>query len=219
MTPEPTDMVRQLTQPHQHAEAYTHEATGTTYTQRHIVTVPALIDQLQHATPLTGGDDRSGSGFGSRPAASIEALDTLIAIDLAAARWLRDLGEDDPGDTKTCVRKVGSLLPSTHTCGPTPRRADAGQVDCCARHTIEHDIRRWWTHARIISGWDVAAWKPNNTCPLCGKRGTLRVRSTDHTALCIDCRSTWEPATIALLAEHIRAENHDQDELPAAEGA
>lgn len=203
-TPEPTDMIRELTQTHRHSEPYTHEANGTTYTQRHHVTVPALLDQLQHATPLTGGDDRSGSGYGSRPVASLEALDTLVRIDLESARWLRDLGLDDPGDTKDCVRLAGSLLPQVTTCTTTPPRPGG----CC----LPHDITRWWHQARIVSGWDVAAWKPNNTCPLCGKRGTLRIRPADHAALCVDCRSTWDPNTISLLAEHIRAENHDQAE-------
>ncbi len=192
-------MVTQLTRPHRHAETYTHETKGTTYTQRHHVTAPALLDQLQHATPLTGGE-HGGSGYGSRPAASIDALDTLIRIDLEAARWVRDLGLDDPGDTITCVRLAGSLVPQTTTCS-TPNNGPG----CC----LTHDIGRWWHQARIVSGWDVAAWKPNNTCPLCGKRGTLRVR--DHSAFCVDCRSTWDDTNITLLAEHIRTENHEDD--------
>lgn len=204
MTPSTTDMVTQLTRPHRHAEAYTHEANGTTYTQRHNVTVPALLDQLQHPTPLTGGE-HGGSGYGSRPAASIEALDTLIRIDLEAARWVRDLGLDDPGDTAACVRLAGSLVPQTTSCTTPTNERRSG---CC----LTHDIARWWHQARIVSGWDVAAWKPDNTCPLCGKRGTLRVRLADLAALCTDCRSTWDSTTISLLSGHIRAENHDEDD-------
>ncbi|WP_418063144.1 hypothetical protein [Pimelobacter simplex] len=208
------DMVAQLTRPFRNSEAYTIEAAGTSYTQRHHVDTPSLIEQLQHATPLTGGSDHPRSGYGSRPAGSIEAIDTMIWIDREAARWVRDLGEDDPGDAAACVRLVGSLLPSTEVCGPRPRRDGNQPPDCCARHAIEHDIRRWWTQARIVSGWDVAAWKPHNTCPLCEKRGTLRVRintSTDVTALCVDCRETWDNTTISLLAEHIRLENHEDN--------
>ncbi|WP_028657096.1 DUF7341 domain-containing protein [Nocardioides sp. J54] len=202
-----TDMVAQLTRPHHHAEPYTYEAGGTSYTQRHLVHAPALLDQLQHATPLTGSD-HTRSGYTSRPAASIEALDTWARIDIEAARWVRDLGEDDPGDTKHCVRYLGSLLPSTETCGSNPR------PDCCARHAIERDIRRWWTQARIVSGWDTAAWKPNNTCPLCATRGSLRIRidgANDVSAMCIECRETWDIENIPLLAEHIKIENHEED--------
>ncbi|WP_418063958.1 hypothetical protein [Pimelobacter simplex] len=208
------DLIAQLTRPFRNAEAYTLESSGTSYSLRHRVRTPSLIEQLQHAAPLTGGGDHARSGYSSRPAGSIEAIDTMIWIDREAARWVRDLGEDDPGDTAACVRLVGSLLPSTEVCGPRPQRDGNRAPDCCARHAIEHDVRRWWTQARIVSGWDIAAWKPNNSCPLCAERGTLRVRvntSTDVTALCVGCRETWDNATIALLAEHIRLENHEDD--------
>lgn len=206
------DMIAQLTRAHRHAEAYTLEREGTSYTQNHIVEAPALLHQLEHSSPIAAGE-RGRGGYGSRPAASIEAIDTLIRIDLDAARWVRDLGEDDPGNTILCVRFLGSLLPSTQSCGAKPTK-EGTAITCCARHAIEHDIRRWWTQARIVSGWDTAAWKPNNTCPLCGVRGSIRIRidgATDVSALCVECRETWDVATIPLLAEHIKAENHEDE--------
>ncbi|WP_377322841.1 hypothetical protein ACFJIY_25245 [Pimelobacter simplex] len=210
-----TDMVAQLTRPFRNSEPYTVENAGTSYTQRHHVDAPSLLDQLNNTLPSIGGAIiGSGGGHASRPAASIEAIDTFIHIDREASRWVRDLGEDDPINTKLCVRLLGSLLPSTEVCGPRPRRDGNQPPDCCARHAIEHDIRRWWTQARIVSGWDVAAFKPRNTCPLCEGRGTLRIRISDYpdvTALCVSCRETWDPTTITLLAEHVRLENQEDD--------
>jgi hypothetical protein len=72
---------------------------------------------------------------------------------------------------------------------------------------VERDIRRWWTQARIVTGWDSPAWRPDNTCPLCGVRGGLRVKLADQSGFCTECGETWTPETIALLADHIRSEN------------
>jgi hypothetical protein len=63
--------------------------------------------------------------------------------------------------------------------------------------------------ARIVTGWDSPAWSPDNTCPQCGERGTLKVRLAEHIAMCKNdaCRATWDETTIGLLADHIRAES------------
>ena len=188
------DHVNELTRTHAHNEPYTYRNGNTTWTKRHTTLVPPLIHQLQYATPSGQGDDRSSAGYNSRPAARLEALDTLIHIDLAAARWIRDLGEDDPADTLACIRRLHGL----HASAPEPTRRE-----------IERDIRHWWTQARIVTGWDSPAWRPDNTCPMCATRGTLRVKLIAQAALCIDCRETWDQTTIGLLADHIRHENAD----------
>lgn len=192
------DIARELTEPHAHREAYVIERdNGERWTSNHKTTSPALIDQLD-AAPSGQGGDRSGSGYGSRPAARIEAIDALILIDLEASRWVRELGEDDPGDTKACVRRLHGL------------RASAAEE---TQKAIDSDLRRWWRHARILSGWDRAAWRPNNTCPLCAERRTLRINPDEHVALCVDCRADWDETTIGLLAEHIRSENGEDETL------
>lgn len=218
MNPRPpmelVDYVRELTQTHRHSERYLVRHGATWYGQNHVTRAPALLVQLTYAPPSMAAE--SHGGYASRPAASLEAVDTLVRIDLAAARWIRDLGEDDPLDTAACIRRLNGLVASLQPCRrPAP--------DCCTRHEVERDVRRWWAWARIATGWDSPAWKPDNTCPLCGKRGTLRVKLADAIGWCVDCHETWDRASIGLLADHIRNENHEQgtegDAPDAAVGA
>lgn len=213
-------IVRQLTEWHTNRQPYTHELNGIAYTTAHTTKVPPLIQQLAEAEPSSqGGSQRSTPG--SRPAARIDALDTLIHIDMAAARWVRELGEDDPGSTIACVRKLYGLAASAHHCGHDKATKDGRKVTCCTVHKIERDFRTWWTQARIVSGWDTAAWAPNNTCPIpeCGVRRSLRVRVDEKTAMCMECRETWDAGTIGILAEHIRAENNDREPINGEEPA
>ena len=190
------DMVHELTRPHTHREHYTIRI-GHAWTGRdHTVTVPALLQQLwDNDTPSNTAEEGPRPGFASKPAARLDALDTATRIDLEASRWIRDLGEDDVHlDTARTVRQLHSL---------------AVTADDVIRRAIEHDVRRWWIRARIVTGWDSAPWTPDNTCPQCAERGTLKVRLADRVGMCINdaCRATWDDATIGLLADHIRAES------------
>lgn len=200
---------RELTQTHQHRQPYHFEGEMSSWDAHHTTTVPALIVQLNEADKTKTGD-LTGSTPGSRPTASIEALDTLIHIDHEAAAWVRKLGHDDPGSTIACITKVYSLAASAKFCGRDKAVLEDREVVCCPVHRIERDLRRWWTQARIASGWDTHAWSPNNTCPVCTERRTLRIRVDDRTAFCTSCRETWVAGTIGLLAEHVRAENGDE---------
>ena len=195
------DYVRELTRPYDHREHYQLERAGTWYGQDHITRVPALLHQLQYAAPSGAGEERGSAGFESRPSASLDSIDTLVRIDLAAARWVRDLGEDDPLDTAACVTRLNALIAPLEPC----RHREPG---CCTWHEVEADVRRWWTWARVQTGWDSPAWRPDNTCPLCGERGALRVRLADQVASCTNCHETWDSGNIALLADHIRAESN-----------
>jgi hypothetical protein len=177
----------------------------STWDTHHITHVPPLITQLDAGAPATAGAAHSTPA--SRPPASLDALDTLIHIDHEAAKWVRDLGHDDPGDTIACIRKLYGLAASAKHCGYDKPTIEDRVAVCCDAHRIERSMRRWWTQARIVSGWDQAAWAPNNTCPMCDERRTLRIRVDDRSALCTNCRETWDQGTIGLLAEHVRAEN------------
>jgi hypothetical protein len=194
--PDLGEMIRELTQPHQHREHYT-VRVGTEWRGRnHIVTVPSLLTQLwDNDTPSATAEEGPRPGFQSKPAARLDALDTATRIDLEASRWIRDLGEDDRYvDTAATVRQLHSLVVS---------------ADAVTRAAVERDVRRWWTQARIVTGWDSPPWTPDNTCPQCGERGTLKIRLAERIGMCTHdpCRATWDSATIGLLADHIRSES------------
>ena len=190
------DMIGELTSGRTNRQPYTRGDE----THHHRTYVPALIDQLATATPSSEGANGAG-GAASRPAAWLEPLDTLALIDNEAARWIRILGEDDPADTKLCVRRLHGLWASQ---------------DDTTKKRIERDVRSWWTQARCVTGWDSPAWRPDNTCPLCGERRTLRLKLADQIGFCTDCRESWDATTIGLLADHIRAENGEDGEGDAA---
>lgn len=196
-------MVTELTRSHSHREPYTVRRGAEIWRRNHQTRVPALLVQL--AAPVAPSTGEAGAGgYASRPVAHLEALDTLAHIDREASRWVRDLGEDDPLDTIACVLKLYGL----HASATEP-----------AQTAIERDVRRWWTQARIVTGWDSPAWRPDNSCPACEQRGCLRVRLATRSALCIECRAVWDETNIGLLADHIRTENHEDDTSPVAEGA
>jgi hypothetical protein len=190
---EVVDMVRELCEPTKHRQPYHLTLTGRTY--HHATISPPLLLQLADAiTPSGSAGAGAARPAASRPAARLDAIDTAARIEIDAARWLRTLDQDDAGDLVDVVRRAG-----THA-ATEPRLA--------------RDIRRWWTWARIATGWDLPAWQPDNTCPLCGTRGSLRIRLVEQLATCTNdpCRETWDATTIGLLADHIRAENHEDEE-------
>lgn len=192
------DYVRELTEPHTHAEHYTIRQGASWRGLDHTTKVPSLLTQLwDNDTPSASAQDGPRPGFRSRPAARLEALDTAVRIDLQASRWVRDLGEDDPDDTAACVRRLHSLMPSALL---------------VTRREVERDVRSWWLQARIVTGWDSPAWTPDSTCPQCDERGTLRVRLAEHIGMCTNdgCRATWDEQSIGLLADHIRSESAER---------
>ena len=196
------DYVRELTETHTHREHFTIRKGKTWYGQHHTTTVPALLRQLVAASPSGNVQERDNTGYGSRPTARLEALDTLMEIDAQAARWVRWLGHDDPGSTIACVRRLGGLYPDQD------KRVQA---------ELARDMRHWWTWARIVSGWDSPAWRPDNTCPMCGERRTLRINLAAQAAFCVHetCHETWDETRIGLLAEHIRQESEQERPPPA----
>lgn len=204
------NLIADLTRTRTHRERYTVKHGTTVWSRDHVTTVPPLLWQLEHATPTKAGDDAGFGGFKSQPAAWLESLDTLARIDLEATRWVTDVGEPGEGSTIDVVSRLGGLTRSMHRCSHHRGLHDKDNDQwCCAWHAVAYDVRRWHTQALIVTGWQSPAWRPDNTCPVCGRRGGLRVRLSDQSALCIECRETWGYETIGLLAEHIRGENHE----------
>lgn len=200
----PTELheyVTVLCWPTMHAERYDEwrrnfDGSRTLIRRRHITTSPPLLVQLVEAVEQSGSAEDGGLRpvFGSKPSARLEAIDAAQDIERGVFGWLTQLGErpDSMVDSIAGLRRVGALAVSQTK--PT-------QLD------IEADVRGWWARASVLTGWEAPAWQPNNTCPLCGTRGSLRVRLSTKTATCHACHEAWWPDTLGLLAEHIRYEN------------
>lgn len=216
------DMVEELTRTHTHREPYVVRSGATVWTRGHVTTVPALILQLLAATPA-GSGEQAGSVAHSRPAAPTDPIDTIMLVDDEAERWLLRLGHNAPGDafdpntqrpvpgsgTIARIRALHGLHASAPHCGRDRGHRDDNGAWCCYRHRIEHDVRRWWHQARIITGWDSPSWRPDSTCPVCEQRRSLRINLTMRAGFCVECRTIWSAEEIGLLAEHIRTENGD----------
>jgi hypothetical protein len=202
------DYIRELTEEHSHAEHYQVQRGHTWYGRNHVTKVPPLIAQLW-ANDLPSQSTETGMrpGFASKPAARLDALDAAARIDHDAQRWVLALGGrvEAIADSIDLVRRLNGLAAST---------------DPATRADITRDVRSWWTQARIVTGWDSPAWAPDNTCPQCGERGTLKVRLAEGIGMCTNdaCRVTWDTATIGLLADHIRAESEAEREPVAKRG-
>lgn len=206
------DHIAELTRPHRNSAAYTITRGATTITQNHVVKVPSLLRQLEWVAPTGRGDDRTGGGYESRPAAALEALNILATIDTQAGIWLRRLGADKTwGETEDLLARLAGQvrgLEQNQRCHRKHGIRDKTTNSwCCRFHEIGRDITSWWTQARVATGWDSPAWRPDNTCPICGEHGSLRVKEADKIGFCVECHETWIPETIGMLAEHIRLEN------------
>lgn len=199
---ETIDYITELVDPTVHYEPRRAFKPGTTtlVVTRHRVTAPSLLEQLASAVATSGSVEDGRRVFGSKPSARIDALDALQRIESGVWAWLRRLGLDAP--TRRSPEGVEVLNVSQGL-----RRAAAH-----APEEIRGDVRRWWAAARTVTGWDAPAWKPDNSCPLCGVKGGLRIRRDATAASCVECWEAWDYETIGLLAEHIRAENHEDDE-------
>jgi hypothetical protein len=179
----------------QEISAYVH---GEWRRKQREIEIPSLIDQLQ-AVFVSSSGEQTGSGFASKPAARIDAMDVLMRIDTEAGNWVDQLGHRIAQDLRDNLRWLNQQA---------PRLTDPEQV-----HWLACDTRGWATWARVVTGWETPAFRPNNTCPLCAQRGGLRVRVGDGEAhgMCVHCGEHWTAETVALLAEHIRYENREDE--------
>lgn len=165
----------------------------------HLTRHPSLLDQLRAAAQIggTGSDGPMGAGYESRPAARIEAIDRLHAIDQDVDDWLvRKLNVHVQRDT--LEDNLRALVGAAST------------LDSPGQHKLAREVCRWLTWARVVTGWESAPWKPNAPCPMCEARGGLRVRLEDREAACLECGETWDNTTIGLLADTLREANAAQ---------
>lgn len=196
-----SDSVEALTRPRTHREPYTVRTDTGWLTQRHVTEVRSLIDQLQDALEPGGSADSGHAVPGSRPPARLEAIDVLLLIDTEASQWIGFLG----------LHERPSLAGNLHALVGV-----SGEIEDTDLRKLAKNAGRWVVMANVLTGWEVPAWRPNSTCPLCAVRGGLRVRAGDGisetgvSAVCVECSETWDASNIRLLGAHIRNENLDE---------
>ncbi|MGZ6576709.1 MAG: DUF7341 domain-containing protein, partial [Solirubrobacteraceae bacterium] len=171
-------------------------------TKHHATYVLSLIDQLDNLLKPGGIGDGGVSIPSSRPPGQLEAIDTLLMIDVECSQWIGLLGLHERPSIAGNLRALVGV---------------SSEIDDDQLHKLSKSAVRWYTSAAVLTGWERPTWKPANTCPVCAQRGGLRVRlgdgENDTRAVCVECQSTWGPDEIGLLAQHIRWENReDMDE-------
>lgn len=198
-----TDSIAELVDAHTHHEPYQELVGGTLWARKHRTEVPGLIQQLEEALKPGGIGDTGSRAFGSRTPARDDALDVLALIDTAAWMWCDHAGLTCRPDTTGNLRALLGVA----------SRLTTDQLE-----DVSYEARSWVALARVTTGWDKPPFAPDNTCPLCSKRGGLRIRvgdgisSTDATAACLNCHEHWDNTNVGLLAEHIQAENDELGE-------
>jgi hypothetical protein len=169
---------------------------------RHVTDVPSLLDQLADAIPGRVGDQTSRS-FSSRTPGRDDALDVLALIDTEAGTWCQRYLHTPRQDTTAAVRALVGI---------------ATRLDLEDLRDLRWNCTSWVALARVTTGWDKPAVAFNrNTCPLCGKKGGLRIRvgdgitNADAHAACLNCHEHWDSSNIGLLGAHIKSENCEED--------
>lgn len=188
------DHIAALVDPYQHAEPYTvlklrspiPDGSPTQEIRVHRTRHPPLLEQLAAAVePSSSAAGGMRGGYASNPSARLAAIDRLLAIEVGSAKWVIDL---DMSLRRTPVENLRALV---------------GAADVTDR--LVKDAQRWVTWARVVTGWDVPPRALKEPCPICGLRGTVRVRLDPAEACCLECSATWSgDAEIAVLAQYVR---------------
>ena len=191
------DTADELTNPRQNVERIqTADPHRNRRTRRiWVVTLPSLLDQLAQAihpgeTYVEAETDTSHGSFESRPAARIDAIDRLLAIEAGAATWCQRTRQPLREHPASNIRALVGTAPT---------------IGSDQQTGLLRDLRAWRTWAATVTGWERPADAPRGACPACGKRNTLRVRLARQTGCCMACGAWWDHASIGILADHLRA--------------
>lgn len=188
------DVADELTNPRQNVEriqdanSYGHKRVRRAW----VVILPSLLDQLALAV-IPGEsyieEEAGRSVFESRPAARLDAVDRLLAIEVGAAAW---------------CRRSGLVLRDTTVGNIRAMVGAASAIGSDNQAQLLGDLRAWRTWAATLTGWERPPDAPRAACPSCAKFNTLRIRLARRTGCCVACGAWWDDTTIGLLAEHIR---------------
>lgn len=156
---------------------------------RHHSQQPSLLDQLEAAcTPGSADGTMVPPGHGSTPV-NEAALDALLRIDAAAARWLSAYcGQRLRSTTADNLRALvgaATLLPHDD------------------QKALARDAHSWLVTARVETGWiratmtidrrafDQRGGTGSDSCPCCEQPRTLRVSGDGEHAWCTNCGACW----------------------------
>jgi hypothetical protein len=205
-----TDAVNELIQPRTHREglnpdqAPLNAETGQPIHGAVVTRVASLLDQLELAVEPSGSTSAGHRIPSSTPAARMDAINALLVIDTEVSQQVGIYLDSERSTISANLRALVGLA------------CDLGPLD---QKDLARFAVRWHTMAAIVTGWEVPPRRLHNTCPLCEAKGSLRIRvdvnTGSGTGLCVECQETWDESTIGLLAEHVRAENRE-DELEEA---
>lgn len=162
---------------------------------------PPLLTQLEQWVGGTVGESTVSGSFESKPAARLDAMDTLRTVVVESARLVSYVLHERPASTAANLRV---LADHAHELAPAELRD---------LHAI---VRGWWVRARVTAGWQSQPMRPHVRCMVCDAVGTLRVVTSPQAAWCSACNSTWDEATIGILGEHIRLATAEAITPPAA---
>ena len=189
------DTADELTNPRQNVERIqdTDRSRNKRVRRVWVAVLPSLLDQLARAVQPgeSYSEEEAGrTAFESRPAARLDAVDRLVAIEAGAAGWCTRSGVELRDSPAGNIRSMVGAAPS---------------IGSDNQSMLLGDLRAWRTWAATVTGWERPADAPRASCPHCGKINVLRVRLARKTACCLSCGAWWDDTTIGILAEHIRA--------------
>lgn len=188
------DTADELTNPQQHIERIqiTDAHRNKRLRRLWIVTLPSLLDQLAGAVipgeAYTEDDSTGRSEFESKPAARLDAIDRILAIEAGAALWCHRSGLAPRNDPAANIRAMVGAAPT---------------IGSDNQHAMLSDLRAWRTWAATVTGWERPPDAPRAPCPACDTRNTLRIRIAHSTACCLHCGAAWDASNAGLLAAHI----------------
>lgn len=153
--------------------------------------LPSLLTQLRHAVipgETYSEEEHAHTPPGSRPAARLDAVASLLRIEAAVTVWSNRLDLDWRTTTAAQIRGLVGAAP----------RLFSGDL-----RRLASDVAAWRTWAAVTTGWERPADAPRGTCPACAALNTIRVRLATKKAICISCGAYWTEDTIGVLAAHI----------------
>lgn len=165
---------------------------------RHLVHHPSLLDQLRATTSTStiALGETFRPAYASKPSARLDALAALRRIEGESLHWARHVG----GRTRTRLEdRLRSLAPH-----------DKAAVIVNGRIRYLHGAAQsWLTLARVVTGWENAAFAPRVPCPNidCERWQSVRIRFDEvrpSGAACIECGTTWEQDDLPVLGAYVR---------------